>query len=149
MLDAIRQTLYIMGWLGVALGILSIVNIVCGTISNVNNGESFSWKKLGKGILKIVIFYMSAIFTSIVFTMLPYLNDMIINAFGVVLLSSELLNTLSSIAVLSVVVATIVTQGKKALENVSKLANMTSDVEVITWEVKENEEEPEEEQSNE
>ena len=31
---------------------------------------------------------------------------------------------------------------KKAFENISKLANMTSEVEVITWEVKDNEENP-------
>ena len=83
---------------------------------------------------------MSAVFVSVAFTMLPYINTMIIDAFGVVLLSSELLNTLSSVAVLGIVVASVVTQAKKAFENISKLSTMSSDVEVITWDVVEPEE---------
>ena len=83
---------------------------------------------------------MSAVFVSVAFTMLPYINTMITDAFGVVLLSSELLNTLSSVAVLGIVVASVVTQAKKAFENISKLSTMSSDVEVITWEVVEPEE---------
>ena len=65
---------------------------------------------------------------------------MITDAFGVVLLSSELLNTLSSVAVLGIVVASVVTQAKKAFANISKLSTMSSDVEVITWDVVEPEE---------
>lgn len=83
---------------------------------------------------------MSAVFVSVAFTMLPYINTMITDAFGVVLLSSELLNTLSSVAVLGIVVASVVTQAKKAFANVSKLSTMSSDVEVITWDVIEPEE---------
>ena len=134
------EILKIMGWLGVVLGIIAIVNLVCGTIYNINDGQSFSWKKFFKGILKVVIFYISAVFVSIAFTMLPYINTMITDAFGVVLLSSELLNTLSSVAVLGIVVASVVTQAKKAFANVSKLSTMSSDVEVITWDVIEPEE---------
>ena len=94
MLEAIMETLRIMGWLGIVLGILATVNLVCGTIYNINDGQTFSWKKFFKGILKVVIFYMSAVFVSVAFTMLPYINTMITDAFGVVLLSSDLLNTL-------------------------------------------------------
>jgi hypothetical protein len=83
---------------------------------------------------------MSAVFVSVAFTMLPYINTMITDAFGVVLLSSDLLNTLSSVAVLGIVVASVVTQAKKAFENISKLSTMSSDVEVITWDVVEPEE---------
>ena len=140
MLEAIMETLKIMGWLGIVLGILAIVNLVCGTIYNINDSQTFSWKKFFKGILKVVIFYMSAAFVSVAFTMLPYINTMITDAFGVVLLSSELLNTLSSVAVLGIVVASVVTQAKKAFENISKLSTMSSDVEVITWDVVEPEE---------
>ena len=140
MLDAIMETLRIMGWLGIILGILATVNLVCGTVSNINNGQTFSWKKFFKGILKVVIFYMSSVLVSVAFTMLPYINIMITNAFGVILLSSELLNTLSSVAVLGVVVTSVVTQAKKAFENVKKLSTMSSDVEVITWDVIEPEE---------
>ena len=89
---------------------------------------------------------MSAAFVSVAFTMLPYINTMITDAFGVVLLSSELLNTLSSVAVLGIVVASVVTQAKKAFENISKLSTMSSDVEVITWDVVEPEEDEMEEE---
>ena len=140
MLEAIMEILRIMGWLGVVLGIIATVNLVCGTIYNINDGQTFSWKKFFKGILKVVIFYISAVFVSVAFTMLPYINTMITDAFGVVLLSSELLNTLSSVAVLGIVVASVVTQAKKAFTNISKLSTMSSDVEVITWDVIEPEE---------
>lgn len=140
MLEAIMEILRIMSWLGVVLGIIATVNLICGTIYNINDGQAFSWKKFFKGILKVVIFYISAVFVSIAFTMLPYINTMITDAFGVVLLSSELLNTLSSVAVLGIVVASVVTQAKKAFANVSKLSTMSSDVEVITWDVIEPEE---------
>ena len=93
-----------------------------------------------KGIEKVLVFYASSIAISVAFTMLPYINTMITDAFGVVLLSSELLNTLSSVAVLGIVVASVVTQAKKAFENISKLSTMSSDVEVITWDVVEPEE---------
>lgn len=145
MLEAIMETLRIMGWLGVVLGILAFVNIVCGCIANVNNGQPFSWKKFFKGILKVVIFYLSAVCVAVAFTMLPYINIMITNAFGVILISSEMLNTLSSVAVLGIVVTSVINQAKKAFENVKKLSEMSSDVEVITWEVIE----PEEEEINE
>jgi phage-related holin len=145
MLEAIMETLKIMGWLGAILGILAFVNIVCGCIANVNAGQPFSWKKFFKGILKVVIFYLSAVCVAVAFTMLPYINIMITNAFGVILISSEMLNTLSSVAVLGIVVTSVINQAKKAFENIKKLSEMSSDVEVITWEVIE----PEEEEINE
>lgn len=140
MLEAIMSTLGIMGWLGVILGILVIVNTVCGTVTNITNGESFSWKKMLKGLAKAGIFYGSAICTSVAFTMLPYINEMIVNSFGVILLSTELLNTLSSVAVLGIVVSTVVVQAKKAIEGIIKLANISVGEEKITWEVIEEEE---------
>lgn len=144
MLGAIISTLTTMGWLGIVLGILVIVNTICGTLFNMHNGEVFSWKKMGKGILKAGIFYVSSGATAVAFTMLPYINDMITNGFGVMLLSSELLNTLSSVAVLGIVVGTVVVQGKKALQGILDLANMSSgSKEEITWEVNDNEEEGE------
>ena len=140
MLEAIMSTLGIMGWLGVILGILVIVNTVCGTVTNITNGESFSWKKMLKGLAKAAIFYGSAICTSVAFTMLPYINEMIVNSFGVILLSTELLNTLSSVAVLGIVVSTVVVQAKKAIEGIINLANISVGEEKITWEVIEEEE---------
>ena len=49
MLEVILSTLGIIGWLGIVLGIFVIVNTVCGTVTNVSNGESFSFKKMFKG----------------------------------------------------------------------------------------------------
>ena len=56
MLEAIMEILRIMSWLGVVLGIIATVNLICGTIYNINDGQTFSWKKFFKGILKVVIF---------------------------------------------------------------------------------------------
>lgn len=138
MLEAIMSTLTIMGWLGIILGILASVNIVTGTLLNVwNKKESFSIKKMLKGIGKVAIFYISAALISIAFTMLPFINEMITNTFGTVLLSNDLLNTLSGIGVLGVVTSTIVVQAKKAVSGVVGLANISSEVEEITWTVEE------------
>ena len=141
MVEAILKTLQIMGWLGVALIILAIVNIVTGTLINIWSGkETFNGEKMIKGIAKVLTFYICSVLVAIAFTMLPFINEMITNAFGVILLSSELLNTLSSVAVLGVVTAAIIVQGKKAIQGVVDLANISSDTEVITWEVKDDEE---------
>ena len=139
MWEAILSTLGIMGWLGIVLGILAITNIVTRTLANVwSKEESFSWEKMLKGIGKVVIFYLSAVAVSIAFTILPFINDMITEAFGVVLLAKDTLTTLSSVAVLSVVVAVVVTQGKKALESVINLSKLsTGNKEEITWDVEE------------
>jgi hypothetical protein len=138
MLEAILSTLSIMGWLGIILGILVIVNTVCGTVFNIGEKkETFSWKRLLGGIGKSVVFYLAAALVSIAFTMLPYINEMITNSFGTILLSNELLNTLTSIGVLGVVISAIVVQGKKAITNTVKLANMSGDTEEITWKVEE------------
>ena len=138
MLEAILSTLSIMGWLGVILGILVIVNTICGTIYNICSGkENFKWKKLFKGLGKAGVFYISAAFLSVAFTMLPFINEMITDAFGTVLISTELLNTLSSVGVLGVVASVIVIQAKKAIQGITSLANMSSDTEVITWKVEE------------
>lgn len=141
MLQAILSTLSTMGWLGVILGILVIVNTVCGTVYNVHNGEQYSWRKMFKGIGKAAIFYVSAALTAVAFTMLPFINEMITSSFGVILLSADLLNTLSGVAVLGIVVSTVVVQAKKAIQGIVDLANMSADVkEEITWEVVDNEE---------
>lgn len=147
MLEAIISTAKTMGWLGIVLGMLVIVNTVCGTIHNLSKGEEFSWKKLLKGLGKAIIFYASSALTAITFTMLPFINDMITNSFGVILLSPDTLNLLSSVAVLGIVIATVVVQGKKALQGIVELANtsITKD-EIITWEVKEPEEDYEKEE---
>lgn len=141
MVEAILKTLQIMGWLGIVLIILATVNIVTGTLINIWSGkENFNENKMIKGIIKVLVFYICSVLVAVAFTILPFINEMITNAFGVILLSSELLNTLSSVAVLGVVTAAIVVQGKKAIQGIVDLANISSDTEVITWEVKDNEE---------
>lgn len=118
--------LKILGWLGIVLGILSIVNITTGTLTNIwEKQESFSWNKMIKGISKVLIFYLSASAIAIAFALLPYINEMITNTFNVELLSNELLNTLSSVAVLSIVVSTITNQGKKAINGILELSKIS------------------------
>lgn len=142
MKDAIILTLQAMEWLGIVLGILVVVNTICGTLYNITTGqESFSWKKLFKGLGKALIFYISAALLSIAFTMLPFINEMITNTFGTKLLTEELLTTLSGVGVLGVVVSTIVVQGKKAIVGILQLANISANTEEITWEVEIPEEE--------
>lgn len=136
MIEAILNTLNIMGWLGIALAILAFVNIVTGTLVNIWSGnEKFSFMKMLKGMGKVLAFYISAVFAGVAFTMLPFINIMITDAFGTVLLSNELLNTFSSVGVLGIVITTIVTQAKKAASGIVKLANLSSDSEEITWDV--------------
>jgi hypothetical protein len=137
MLDAIIKTLEVMGWLGVVLGILAITNILTKTLANVwSKEEDFSLSKMLKGIGKVAVFYLSSVAVSIAFTLLPYINEMIANMFDVVLLSNDTLNTLSSVAVLGLVVTAVVVQGKKAIEGISYLSNIsTGDNEDITWDV--------------
>lgn len=128
MLETIIEVLKIMGWLGIILGILTFVNTICGIITNLDRGEKFNLKKLLKGLLKAVMFYLSAVLTSIAFTMLPFINTMITKIFEIELLSSDTLNTLSTIAILGIIVAVIITQGKGAIENVNRLSIMSADV---------------------
>ena len=141
MLEAILSTLKIIGWLGIVLAILSIVNIVTGTLVNLwKNHEDFNTKKMFKGILKVLVFFVSSAAIAIAFTILPFINNMITETFNVVLLSNELLNTLSSVGVLGVVVSAVVVQGKKAIQGILDLSKISgNDPEEITWEVKENE----------
>lgn len=128
MLETIIEVLKIMGWLGIILGILTFVNTICGIITNLDEGEKFSFRKLFKGLAKAIIFYISAVLTASAFTMLPFINSMITDIFSIELLSSDTLNTLSSIAMLGIVVAAIIVQGKSALTNITRLANMSANV---------------------
>lgn len=130
MTEAIINTLIIMGWLGIVLGILAIINIVTKTLINVwNNKEKFNWKKMVKGIIKVLVFFISSAFVAIAFTILPFINIMITNSFGKELISNEVLNTFSSVGVLAIVVSTITIQAKKALNSILELANISSDIE--------------------
>jgi len=140
MLEAIISTLSIMGWLGIVLGILVVVNTLCGTMRNIYEGQDFTWKRLFTGLLKSVAFYIGAAMVGVAFTMLPYINEMIIAGFNVTLLSTELLNALSSVGVLGTVISTITVQGKKAIQGIIELAQVSADTEQITWEVWEDEE---------
>ena len=139
MKDAILSTLYIMSWLGIVLFILSSTNIVTKTFANVwSKQEKFSWKKMFKGITKVVIFYASAVAVSVAFTILPFINEMTSNVFNVLLFNNDVLVTLSTVAVLATVAAAVVTQGKKAIESVIYLSSISTGAkEEITWKVEE------------
>lgn len=134
--EAILSTLKIVGWLGVVLGILVLINTVCGVIFNVNKkGESFSWKILFKGLLKAVVFYICSGSLAIAFTILPFVNQMITDVYKVQLISNDTLTTLSTVAVLGIVVNAIIAQGKKALEGIGQLLTVKANNEEITWKV--------------
>lgn len=138
MLEAILSILKIMGWLGVILGILVVVNISTKTIHNVwSSKELFSWKKMLKGISKALVFYISAVFICIAFTILPYVNEMITSTFGMILISNEMLETLSSVGVLGTVISAIVMQGKSAITGILALSKVSTNNEEITWSVEE------------
>ena len=138
MLEAIIEALQIMGWLGIILGILVVVNITTSTIYNVwSSKELFSWKKMLKGIGKSLVFYLSAVAISVACTMLPYVNEMITASFGVMLVSNETLEVLSSVGILGIVMATVVMQAKKAITGISTLSNVSTSDEEITWKVEE------------
>lgn len=138
MLEAILSILKIMGWLGVILGILVVVNITTKTINNVwSSQELFSWKKLFKGIVKSLVFYVSAVLICVAFTILPYVNGMITLAFDTVLISNEMLSTLSSVGVLGTVVSAIVVQGKSAIAGILALSKVSTNCEEITWVIEE------------
>lgn len=138
MYEALMSTMKIMGWLGIILGLLTIVNTVCGIIVNINkSGNKFSFKILFKGLFKAIVFYGCSALLAIAFTILPYVNEMITNVYGVQFISSETLTTLSTVAVLGIVIGVIVVQGKKALEGLVDLTTIKAvQGEVITWEVK-------------
>ena len=138
MLEAILSILKIMGWLGVVLGILVTVNITTKTINNVwTSKEMFSWKKMLKGIGKALVFYISAVFICVAFTILPYVNEMITDTFEIMLISSEMLETLSSVGVLGTVISAIVVQGKSAVAGAIALSKVSTNSEEITWAVEE------------
>lgn len=127
MIEAILSTLTIMGWLGIILGILAIVNIITQTLVNTwNSKEKFDWKKMIKGIVKVLVFFISSTFVATAFTMLPFINGMITSTFGTELISNEALNTFSSVGVLGIIISTITIQAKKAIEGIMNLANISS-----------------------
>ena len=77
----------------------------------------------------MISFFICSAFVAVVFTMLPFINEMINNIFNIELISNELLNTFSSVGVLGVVISTITTQGKKAIQGIVDLANISSNEE--------------------
>lgn len=136
MWEAVCATLNIVMWIGVILGLLLIVNTMCGIICNLNKGESFSWNKFFQGIGKAVAFYAGIALLSVVSTLLPFINAMVVEVFKIELLSSSVLNTLSTAAIFGIAAAAITVQGKKALENLMNLSKISLNI----LEIKETEE---------
>ena len=125
MWEAVCATLNIIMWIGVILGLLLIINTSCGIICNLNKGEPFSWKKFFQGIGKAFAFYLSIGLLSVVSTLLPFINTMVVDVFKIELLSPEILNALSTTAIFGIAAAAITIQAKKALENVLGLAKIS------------------------
>lgn len=125
MIDAIIKVLQIIGWLGIILSIEVLVNTLTGIVYNTTkNNQKFSWRILFKGLAKALVFYVSASALAIAFTMLPYVNEMITEVFNVELISTDILNTLSSVSILGIIIVAIVTQGKKALEGMANMLDI-------------------------
>ena len=121
MIIALLTTLKIFSWIGLVLGLCASVNIIGKTISNVQKGEKFSWKKMFLGIGKVMLMWALAFILALACTILPYINIMIVNAYGVVLVSDEILNTLSVLSIVGIGITAIAKQGKKALEAIKSL----------------------------
>lgn len=138
MLYSVLDTVKIMGWMGVVLLLLTLVNTTCKTVYNVSVlKQSFSWKKMLKGLARTGLFYVSALFVGIAFTMLPFVNEMITSSFGTQIISNEMLKDLSGVGVLGTCLGVIINQGTKAFEGIKKLGEVKSDNEEITWTVEE------------
>lgn len=135
---AILNVLKIMGLLGVVLFLFAAVNTVCSTVYNIAEiKENFSFKKLFKGIGRTALFYVSAVFVAIAFTLLPFINGMTSATFGQDIIDTNTLQALSGLGVLSVCISVAVKQGMKAFEGIKKLGEVKSEDEEITWTVEE------------
>ena len=94
MIDAIIKILEVIGICGLLIFGLMIVNISSGCLINIKEkGESFSKEKFIKGILKTVVLYIATCILAIVFTLLPFLNELINNIYNIQLISIESLQT--------------------------------------------------------
>ena len=138
MWEAVCATLNIIMWIGVILGLLLVVNTVCGIICNLNKGDHFSWKKFFQGIGKAVAFYISIALLSVATTLLPFINLMVVEVFGVNLIEPAVLNALSTTVIFGIAASAIIIQGKKALENVVELAKISNIGELKLPEMPEN-----------
>ena len=138
MWEAVCATLNIIMWIGVILGLLLVVNTVCGIICNLNKGEKFSWNKFFQGIGKAVAFYISIALLSVATTLLPFINLMVVEVFGVNLIEPAVLNALSTTVIFGIAASAIIIQGKKALENVVELAKISNIGELKLPEMPEN-----------
>lgn len=121
MIIALLTTLKIFGWLGLVLALCSSVNIMGKTYINIQNGDKFSWRKMFRGIGKVMIIWALAFTLAIACTILPFINVMIVDFYGVALLADEVINTLSVVSIVGIGITAIVQQAKKALETVKTL----------------------------
>lgn len=142
MLSAILTILHILGLLGIVYFICVGINISSSIFYNISEGlEKFSWKKLFKGFGKATAFFGAMTLLAVGFTMLPFINTMIIDAFGMVLIPEVALQILSNVGILGAIITALIAQGKKALEGTGKLGGIKSatasgsENEIITWTV--------------
>lgn len=125
---AVSETLSIMGWLGLVLGLLTLVNVTCKAFYNVTQlKQKFSWNRIFHGFRKMLLFYLSSICVSVAFSILPYVNVMINEAFNIELISNEMLEQLSALGVLAICLNTIIAHGKKALQGITALGQLKNE----------------------
>lgn len=121
MIATILVTLRIFLWIGFLLFLCSSVNIIGNTYLNIKSGEKFSWKKLFKGIGKVMLQWVLSTILAIVCNILPFINVMIVEVYGVALIGNEVLTTLSAIGIVGIGINSMIIQAKKALEAIKKI----------------------------
>lgn len=107
--------LEIMLYIGIALGLVSLVNITLQTITNISNGEKFSFKKLFKGIGKVILLWVLSTILVNVCDFLPEINTKINETLGVTLIGTDALEGISAVAVLGIIISALLNQIRKAI----------------------------------
>jgi len=134
--QALLQTLQVVGWLGIVLAIFLVINTTCGVIYNTNkNGEDFSWKTLFRGIRNAVVFYIGEGLLAIACTILPFINTMVTDTFGIQIFGEQALNNLSTVGVIGTIAYAVISQGTKAFKALKNILGVSANLEQITWEV--------------
>jgi cytochrome bd-type quinol oxidase subunit 2 len=136
MLNTILELINILGWLGIVLVFLVTINTGASVFHNMSEKqEPFKIKKLFKGLGKALAFYVSASALAVVVTILPFINNMILETYEIVLVDSDILHTLSGIGVIGVIITVIVNEAKKSYGAIVKLSDIDSSISEETEEI--------------
>lgn len=120
MLENIQLIMFLMGILGCSV----IANIIAGIQLNVNEiGMNFSWKKLKEGILRAIFITIIVLLLTIVVSYLPE----ILNKANVTIVSEEVIDLISILAIVLIIVSAIVKYFKDTLDKLRTILNLTKD----------------------